>query len=457
VFTKILIANRGEIAVRVARACREMGIASVAVHSAQDRDSTVVRMADEAVQIGPAAPARSYLNAAAVLQAAQQVGADAVHPGYGFLSESPDFAEACESAGVALIGPPAPVMAALGDKASARTMMTMAGLPLLPGSVEPLDADEARELAESIGFPVIVKAAAGGGGRGMAVVRDAAAFPAEFAAVTAQAQMLYADGRVYVERYLERARHVEVQVLCDGHGRAIHLGERDCTVQRRHQKLVEETPAPALPDGLAELMGRAAVDGALAAGYVGAGTFEFLLGPDHRFYFMEVNCRIQVEHPVTEMATGVDLVQQQIRIAAGHPLALAQADVSPRGAAIECRINAEDPGADFAPTPGRIDELVLPGGPFVRVDTHATSGYVVPPHYDSLVAKVVVWAPERTEAIARMQRALHELRVDGPHIRTTRGFLSEVLAHPRFVAGEHSTALVDEMLADRRDRQRQAS
>jgi acetyl-CoA carboxylase, biotin carboxylase subunit len=457
VFTKILIANRGEIAVRVARACREMGIASVAVHSAQDRDSAVVRMADEAVQIGPAAPARSYLNAAAVLQAAQQVGADAVHPGYGFLSESPDFADACESAGVALIGPPAPVMAALGDKASARTMMTMAGLPLLPGSVEPLDADEARELAESIGFPVIVKAAAGGGGRGMAVVRDADAFPAEFAAVTAQAQMLYGDGRVYVERYLERARHVEVQVLCDGHGRAIHLGERDCTVQRRHQKLVEETPAPALPDGLAGRMGRAAVDGALAAGYVGAGTFEFLVGPDHRFYFMEVNCRIQVEHPVTEMATGVDLVQQQIRIAAGHPLALAQADVSPRGAAIECRINAEDPDADFAPTPGHIDELVLPGGPFVRVDTHATSGYVVPPHYDSLVAKVVVWAPERTEAIARMQRALHELRVDGPHIRTTRGFLSEVLAHPRFAAGEHSTALVDEMLADRRDGQRQAS
>jgi acetyl-CoA carboxylase biotin carboxylase subunit len=449
VFAKILIANRGEIAVRVARACRELGVPSVAVHSAADRDSAVVRLADEAVQIGPAAPARSYLNAAAILQAARQVGADAIHPGYGFLSESPDFADACEAAGITLVGPPASVMAALGDKASARTMMTMARLPLLPGSVEPLEAAEARELAHSIGFPVIVKAAAGGGGRGMVVVREPDAFDAEFAAVKAQAQMLFGDGRVYVERYLERARHVEVQVLCDGQGGAIHLGERDCTVQRRHQKLIEETPAPALPDGLAETIGQAAVEGARLAGYVGAGTFEFLVGPDFGFYFMEVNCRIQVEHPVTEMAAGVDLVQEQIRIAAGHPLALTQDDVRPRGAAIECRINAEEPDNGFAPTPGRIDEFAPPGGPFVRVDTHAYPGYVVPPQYDSLVAKLVVWAPGRAEAIARMQRALGEFRVAGPHLRTTKDFLAEVLDHPSFRSATHSTTLVDEVLDGR--------
>jgi acetyl-CoA carboxylase, biotin carboxylase subunit len=457
VFAKILIANRGEIAVRVARACRELGIPSVAVHSAADRESAVVRLADEAVQIGPAPPVRSYLNAAAVLQAAQQVGADAVHPGYGFLSESPDFADACEAAGITLVGPPASVMAALGDKASARTMMSMAGLPLLPGSVEPLEADEARDLAHSIGFPVIVKAAAGGGGRGMAVVREPEAFLTEFAAVKAQAQMLFGDSRVYVERYLERARHVEVQVLCDDQGGAIHLGERDCSVQRRHQKLIEETPAPGLPDGLAETMGRAAVEGARAAGYVGAGTFEFLVGPDFGFYFMEVNCRIQVEHPVTEMVTGVDLVQEQIRIAAGHPLTLNQDEVRPRGAAIECRINAEDPDNGFAPTPGPIDEVVPAGGPFVRVDTHVYPGYVVPPHYDSLVAKLVVWAPGRAEAIARMQRALHEFRLAGPHLRTTRDFLAEVLDHPSFRSAAHSTTLVDEVLDDRAAAGRRAS
>ncbi|TYK44082.1 acetyl-CoA carboxylase biotin carboxylase subunit [Actinomadura decatromicini] len=445
-FAKILIANRGEIALRVARTCREMGIPTVAVHSEADRDSAVVGFADESVQIGPGPPQRSYLNAAAVLQAAQQTGAEAVHPGYGFLSESPDFADACESLGITLIGPPASVMAVLGDKTSARALMGKAGLPLLPGSLDPLDAASARELVAEIGFPVIVKAAAGGGGRGMSVVRDPARFDEEFRRTQATAQLLFGDGTVYVERYLENARHVEIQVLCDGRGNAVHLGERDCSVQRRHQKLIEETPAPRLPGGLAERIGRSAVEGALAAGYSGAGTFEFLVGPDGGYYFMEVNCRIQVEHPVTEMATGIDLVQRQIRIAGGEPLGLVQDDVAPRGAAIECRINAENPARGFVPTPGPVTQFVPPGGPFVRVDTHVHSGYVVPPNYDSLLAKLVVWAPGRDEAIQRMKRSLTEFRVSGPTLHTTRDFLLSMLDHPRFRNAEHSTSFVDELV-----------
>ncbi|NYJ36126.1 acetyl-CoA carboxylase biotin carboxylase subunit [Nocardiopsis aegyptia] len=445
-FSKVLIANRGEIAVRVARACRELGVPSVAVHSTADRDSMVCRLADEAVQIGPAPAARSYLDPAAVLQAAAQTGADAIHPGYGFLSESPDFAEACEEEGITLVGPPADVMAVLGDKASARALMSKAGLPLLPGSIDPLDAPEAEELAREIGFPVIVKAAAGGGGRGMTVVRGPERFAEEFRRTQATAQILFGDGRVYVERYLERSRHVEVQVLCDGRGGAIHLGERDCSVQRRHQKLIEESPAPNLPEGLAERIRASAVEGALAAGYVGAGTFEFLVSPEGEYYFMEVNCRIQVEHPVTEIATGVDLVREQIRIAAGAPLELAQEDVRLRGAAIECRVNAENPDLDFVPAPGRVEEFVPPGGPFVRVDTHVSTGYSIPPHYDSLLAKVIVWAPDRDQAIARMRGSLNEFVVSGPGVHTTRGFLDRVLADDRFRAAEHSTALVAQIL-----------
>ncbi|GAB3179273.1 acetyl-CoA carboxylase biotin carboxylase subunit [Micromonospora palomenae] len=448
-FKKILIANRGEIALRIARCCRELGIPTVAVHSTRDRDSAVVQVADQAVQIGPAPPTRSYLNAAAVLQAAEQSGADAIHPGYGFLSESPDFADACESLGVTLIGPPASVMAELGDKTSARALMTRAGLPLLPGSVHPLSPEAAEELAATIGFPVIVKAAAGGGGRGMQVVHDRDSFLDDYRRTQATAQMLFGDGRVYVEKYLRDARHVEIQVLCDRYGRAVHLGERDCTVQRRHQKLVEETPAPELPVDLTERMGRSAVDGALAAGYVGAGTFEFLVDPDGNYYFMEVNCRIQVEHPVTEMATGIDLVREQIKIAAGEPLAFTQDDVRPRGVAIECRINAEDPARDFAPAPGLVTEFVPPGGPFVRVDSHVHAGYEVPPNYDSLLAKLVVWAPHRDEAIARMLRSLAEFRISGPRLHTTVDFLRQVLDDPRFRTATHTTALVDQLM-DRR-------
>jgi acetyl-CoA carboxylase, biotin carboxylase subunit len=446
-FDKILIANRGEIALRVARACRELGVSTVAVHSTVDRDSAVVRFADESVQIGPAPPKRSYLNAAAVLAAAEKTGADAIHPGYGFLSESPDFADACRAAGITLIGPSADVMAQLGDKQSARTLMSKVGLPLLAGSLDPLGANEARELAEEIGFPVIIKAAAGGGGRGMRVVRDPAVFIDEYRQIQATARMLFGDSRVYVEKYLEHARHVEVQVLCDAHGNAVHLGERDCTVQRRHQKLVEEAPGPSLTRELASRMGQSAIDGALAAGYVGAGTFEFLLDQDGGYSFMEVNCRIQVEHPVTEMVTGIDLVTEQIKIAADWLLELTQDQLEPRGVAIECRINAENPQAGFAPSPGRIDEFVPAGGPFVRVDTHVHAGYPVPPNYDSLLAKLIVWAPDRDWAIARMLRALSEFRVTGHRMHTTIDFLAEVIDHPRFRAATHSTALVEEILA----------
>jgi acetyl-CoA carboxylase biotin carboxylase subunit len=445
-FDKILIANRGEIALRVARACRELGVRTVAVHSTQDKDSAVVTFADEAVQIGPAAPTKSYLNAAAILEAALRTGADAIHPGYGFLSESADFAEACVAAGIVLIGPPADVMAQLGDKSSARALMTEAGLPLLPGSLTPLNAEEAAELAGRIGFPVIVKAAAGGGGRGMTVVHSASTFADDYRKTQATARMLFGDPTVYVEKYLETARHVEIQVLADSYRHVIHLGERDCTVQRRHQKLIEESPAPRLPEGLAERMGRSAVEGARAAGYVGAGTFEFLVAPDGGYYFMEVNCRIQVEHPVTEMVTGVDLVQEQIKIATGEPLKLAQSDVRLSGVAIECRLNAEDPRNGFAPAPGTVAHFVPPGGPFVRVDTHVYPGYSVPPNYDSLLAKLIVWAPDRDAAIARMLRALEEFRIDGERIRTTNEFLREVLRHKKFLAAEHATSLVGEII-----------
>ncbi|MPZ85027.1 MAG: acetyl-CoA carboxylase biotin carboxylase subunit [Actinophytocola sp.] len=442
-FEKILIANRGEIAVRVLRACRELGVRTVAVYSTADEDSAVVRMADEAVRIGPAPSRQSYLNAAAVIEAARITGADAIHPGYGFLSEDSDFAEVCAAEGVTFIGPPAEVMARLGDKTSARAAMTEAGLPLLAGSVEPLaDAESARRLAEEIGYPVIIKAAAGGGGRGMSIVDIPADFARTYQQTKATALQLFGDGRVYVERYLPSARHVEIQVLCDTHGNAIHLGERDCSVQRRHQKLVEETPAPGLPAELTERMGAAAVRGALASGYVGAGTFEFLVDTENDFYFMEVNCRIQVEHPVTEVVTGVDLIAEQLRVAAGEPLRLRQEDVVLRGAAIECRVNVEDPRRNFAPAPGTLTEFTPPGGPFVRVDTHGFTGYKVPASYDSLLAKVIAWAPDREQAIARMRRALAEFRIEGPGVHTTREFLDQVLADQEFADGKHDTSLV---------------
>jgi acetyl-CoA carboxylase biotin carboxylase subunit len=452
-FYKVLIANRGEIAVRVARACRELGIRSVAVYSTADADSAVVRIADEAVCIGPAPRRRSYLNPAAIVQAALQTGADAVHPGYGFLSEDPDFAEICAANGLTFVGPRPEVMEALGDKARARAIMHRAGLPLLPGSVDAVPtAAAAKEVADSIGYPVIVKAAAGGGGVGMTVVRSAADFLSCYQDTRAAARSVFGDGRVYVERYLDHARHVEVQFLCDAHGNGIHLGTRDCTTQRRHQKLVEEAPAPRLPAAAVELMTDAAVRGVRSARFNGVGTAEFLVDEDGGYHFIEINSRIQVEHPVTEMVTGVDLVHEQLHIAAGRPLRMRQEDVTLGGAAIECRVNAEDPARGFRPTPGAIDRFVPPGGPFVRVDTHGFPGFRIGPDYDSLLAKVVVWAPDRDGAVLRMQRALAEFQVDGCGVRTTIPFLASVLADPRFRAARHSTDLVAHLLACERRR-----
>ncbi|WP_436788085.1 acetyl-CoA carboxylase biotin carboxylase subunit [Yinghuangia sp. YIM S10712] len=444
----VLIANRGEIALRVVRACREAGIRSVVVYSTADRDSAAVRCADVSVHIGPPPARASYLNIPAVIEAARATGADAIHPGYGFLSEDPDFAEICAAHGITFIGPPPEVMQRLGDKSEARAAMAEAGLPVLPGSAGPLaSAGEAAETAARIGYPVILKAVAGGGGRGMQVVRDPDRLAAAYAETRAHARAVFGDERVYMERFVDRARHVEVQVLCDAYGAGVHLGERDCSVQRRHQKLIEEAPAPGLAPHVREAMCDAALRGARAVGYVGAGTFEFVVSPEQEFHLMEVNCRLQVEHPVTEMVTGIDIVQQQLRIAAGEPLALRQEDVTVRGSAIECRVNAEDPARDFVPTPGTLDEFVPPGGPFVRVDTHAHPGWRIGPDYDSLLAKTIAWAPDRDQARTRADRALAELRVEGRGVHTTAAFLRHVMSHPEFTAATHDTGLVAKVLA----------
>jgi acetyl-CoA carboxylase biotin carboxylase subunit len=448
-FDKVLIANRGEIAVRVARACRELGVRTVAVYSTADRDSAVVRLADESVCIGPPPSKDSYLNAAAVVEAALQTGADAVHPGYGFLSEDPDFAQICADNELTFIGPPPEVLAQLGDKATARALMQRAGLPLLPGSVEVIsDTTDAVATADQIGFPVIVKAAAGGGGRGMTVVSDPAGMVEAYRETRRVALSVFGDDRVYVERYLERARHVEVQFLCDAHGRGIHLGTRDCSVQRRRQKLVEEAPAPALSEATAQAMCHTVAQTAVGLGFTGAGTAEFLVDEDERYHFMEINSRIQVEHPVSEMVTGVDLVQEQLRIAAGMPLRWRQADIELRGVSMECRVNAEDPRRQFVPTPAAVSRFVPPGGPFTRVDTHGFPGCWVGPDYDSLLAKVVVWGHDREEALQRMDRALGEFDVDGPGLATTIPFLRQVLAEPEFRKASHCTDLVDRLAAD---------
>ncbi|HKS49983.1 MAG TPA: acetyl-CoA carboxylase biotin carboxylase subunit [Amycolatopsis sp.] len=445
---RLLIANRGEIALRVARTCRELGIEVVAVHSTADGDAPVLALADEAVCIGPPAAKESYLNIPNIVEAARQAGADAVHPGYGFLSEDPDFAEVCTANGLVFVGPDPEVMARLGNKAVVRGLMASAGLPLLPGTEDPVETvEDGERIAAEIGYPVIIKAAAGGGGRGMTVVPAASEFRAAYHATRASAHAVFRDSTVYLEKFLTGARHVEIQVLCDRHGNGIHLGERDCSVQRRHQKLVEEAPSTRLDAALRAEMGAAAVRGALSVGYSGAGTMEFLVDDGGRFYFMELNARIQVEHPVTEMVTGVDLVAEQIRVAGGAPLSLSQSEVEISGAAIECRINAEDPGLSFAPTPGVLERLDLPGGPWTRVDAGYLPGSRVSPYYDSLLAKVVVWGPDRPAALARMDRALTEIRVHGRGISTTAGFHRAVLRHPVFAAGEHTIHFVDEMLA----------
>ena len=450
-FDTVLIANRGEIALRVARTCRELGVRTVAVYSTDDAESAVVRFADEAVHIGPADARLSYLCMPAIVEAAKKTGAQAIHPGYGFLSEDPDFAEVCASNGLTFIGPPPGVMQDLGDKSRAKTLMAEAGLPVLPGSTGSVDDFEsASQLAAAIGYPVLVKAVAGGGGRGIALATDEGEFRSVYRETRANAQQWFGDSRVYVERFADDVKHVEVQVLCDGHGHGVHLGERDCSLQRRRQKLVEEAPAGGLPDGVANRMCELAVRGALAVGYEGAGTFEFVVDRRGEFQLIEVNCRLQVEHPVTEMVTGVDLVAEQLKVAAGQPLSLCQDDIAIRGAAVECRVNAENPALGFAPTPGTLATFEVPGGPFVRVDTHGAAGARVSPAYDSLLAKLVAWAPDRDQAIARVRRAVDEFVVEGRGMRTTLPFLAEILDHPEFRKATHTTTSVERMLADQR-------
>jgi acetyl-CoA carboxylase biotin carboxylase subunit len=443
-FRRILIANRGEIAVRVIRACHEMDISAVAVFSDADRDALHVRMADEAYPIGPAAPGESYLRIDRILDVAARSAAEAVHPGYGFLSENPRFARACDEAGVVFIGPPAAAMEAMGNKIEARKAMRAAGVPVVPGSTGGVSSEsEVRKVADSVGYPILIKAASGGGGRGMRIVRTKAEIGPALAACRSEAESAFGDGTVYVEKYSDRVRHIEVQILADSTGETIHLGERECSIQRRHQKLIEESPSPLIGPKERMRIGDAAVKACRAIGYRSAGTVEFLCDDEGNFHFMEVNARLQVEHPVTEFVTGLDLVKEQFRIAAGEAISIKQADVVLRGSSIECRILAEDPDQGFMPSPGRIDRLRAPGGPGVRDDTGIYEGYTMPIHYDSLISKLVVWGATRGEAIDRMRRALDEYLLEG--VPTTISFLRRVMEDPRFRAGELHTRFIESM------------
>jgi acetyl-CoA carboxylase biotin carboxylase subunit len=451
VFQKILIANRGEIAIRVIRACRELGIRTVAICSEIDRDALHVLFADERVVVGPADNALSYRNILNIVSAASVTGAEAIHPGYGFLAENPRFAEICESCGITFIGPRHTTIAQMGDKATAKMLMAAAGVPVIPGSegLLPDDDEQVAALAAKVGYPLIVKASAGGGGRGMRVVREADQLIDSVHAARKEAAAAFGNDGVYLERFFPDARHVEVQVLADHYGNVVHLGERDCSVQRRNQKLIEESPSPAVGKALRARMTEAAVTAAVSVDYRNAGTVEFLLAPDGNFHFIEMNTRIQVEHPVTEMVTGLDLIKEQIRIAAGEKLSFTQKDVRFRGHAIECRVNAEDPET-FMPSPGIISWYHPPGGPSVRVDSAAYTNYAVPPQYDSMVAKVIVHADSRDEAIIRMIRALEEMVMDG--IRTTVPLYLEILEDEVFRKGKYSTRYLEEFLARKRAR-----
>ena len=441
-FRKILIANRGEIACRIIWTCKEMGIKTVAVHSEADREALHVRFADETVCIGKAPSAQSYLNIPAVISAAEITNVDAIHPGYGFLAESAQFAEICEACNIKFIGPRSDVISMMGDKVEARRAMLAAGVPILPGSPDPLeDEAEARKVALEIGFPVIIKAAFGGGGRGMRIVRSEAELGPALQTAIAEAEAAFKNGAVYIERYIERPRHIEIQVLADEHGACIHLGERECTIQRRHQKLLEEAPSPILTADLRDRMGAVAVEACKRIGYSSAGTFEFLLDENNEFYFMEMNTRIQVEHPVTEMVTLADIVRNQIRIAEGEELGFTQEDLIIYGHSIECRINAEDP-VTFTPSPGKVTAFNLPGGPGVRVDTAVYEGYTVPPFYDSMIAKLIVHARSRDIAIARMRSDLEARVVEG--IKTTIPLHLKIMDDPDFQAGRFSTKFMEE-------------
>lgn len=444
-FAKILIANRGEIALRIIRACRELGVRTVAVYSKADKDSLHVRLADESVCIGPHQPSLSYLNIPSIISAAEITDVDAIHPGYGFLAENAHFAEICESCQITFIGPSPQNIRLLGDKMTAKDTMHKAGLPITPGSSSVVKSkEEALKIAHKIKYPVIIKATAGGGGRGMRICHNDVRLVSSLMTAQAEAETAFGVPDVYIEKYIEEPRHIEFQVIADNYGNVIHLGERDCSIQRRHQKLLEESPSPVLDAKLRKKIGDLVVKGVKAAGYRNVGTIEFLLDKDHNFYFMEMNTRIQVEHPVTEMVTGIDLIKEQIKIAAGEKLKIRQEDVQVKGSAIECRINAEDPENNFMPSPGKIEQLILPGGPHVRVDTHAYQGYTISPFYDSMIAKLIVHRETRAEAIKTTLRALDEFIV-GP-IKTTIPFHQSILENAQFKKGEVTTHFIENFI-----------
>ena len=441
---KVLIANRGEIAVRIIRACREMGIETVAVYSEADREALHTQLADEAICIGPAPSSQSYLSMENIISATIVSGADAIHPGFGFLSENSRFAELCEQCKITFIGPPSQVIASLGNKQAAKNTMAAAGVPVIPGSKKAVySVEEGMAEADEIGYPVIIKASLGGGGKGMRTADCAAEFAESFRTAQKEAQMAFGDNTMYIEHFVRNPRHIEFQILADKKGNVIHLGERDCSVQRNHQKMIEESPCEVISDRLRKKMGEAAVKAAKACGYVNAGTIEFLLDRDGSFYFMEMNTRIQVEHPVTEWVTGVDLVKEQIRIASGMPLSFRQKDIHITGHAIECRINAENPSKGFRPSPGTITDMYFPGGKGIRIDSAVYSGYTVQPYYDSMIAKLIVWAKNREEAIRKMQTALGEIIIEG--IDTNVDYQYEILNHPDFLKGNTDVGFIERM------------
>lgn len=442
---KILIANRGEIAVRIIRACKEMNIKTVAIYSEADKDALHTRLADEAVCIGPAPSNKSYLNIKNIIEAAYITGSDSIHPGFGFLSENSQFARICKESNIKFIGPTSEVIDMLGNKSNSKEMMKKAGVPVIPGSDGSVKGlKDAFSIAEKIGYPIMLKAAAGGGGKGIRIVNNSDELETAYNIVKQEAKISFNDDEIYIEKFVRNPRHVEIQILADEHGNVVHLGERDCSIQRKHQKVIEETPSTAIDEKLRNKMGEAAVKAAKAAGYTSCGTVEFLVDSDKNFYFMEMNTRIQVEHPITEMRTGIDIVKEQIKIAAGEKIKFKQKDINFKGHSIECRINAENPNKNFMPCPGKITGLNLPGGNGVRIDSSIYDGYTIPPYYDSMLAKIIVFGNTRNEAIAKMKRSLEELVIDG--VETNRDFLFEIIKNPDFIRGNFDTSFIEKML-----------